>query len=64
MFYNQKYIAKITNPFTKPVFDNYKADIYWNKINRKKGHHTRFFFSTTLKSAMTVNYIIFYFLTS
>ncbi len=26
--FNQKHIAKITNPITKPVFDNYKADIY------------------------------------
>ncbi len=34
--FNRKYIAKITNPITKPVFDNYKADIYWNKISRKK----------------------------
>ncbi len=26
------------------VFDNYKADIYWNKISIKKiAHHTRFF---------------------
>ncbi len=28
--------AKITSPITKPVFDNYKADIYCNKISRKK----------------------------
>ncbi len=26
--FNRKYITKITNPITKPVFDNYKADIY------------------------------------
>ncbi len=44
MFCNEKYIAKITNPITKPVFDNNKADIYWNKISRKKiGHYARFF---------------------
>ncbi len=36
LFCNKKYIAKITNPITKPVFDNYKADISWNKISRKK----------------------------
>ncbi len=45
MFCNNKYIAKITNPITKPVFGNYKADIYWNKLSQKKkiGHHARFF---------------------
>ncbi len=26
LLFNQKCIAKITNPITKPVFDNYKAD--------------------------------------
>ncbi len=35
--FNRKYIAKITNPITKPqFFDSYNADIYWNKISRKK----------------------------
>ncbi len=35
--FNQKYIAKIANPITKPqLFDHYKANIYWNKISRKK----------------------------
>ncbi len=41
--FNGKYVAKITNPITKPVFDNEKVDIYWNKISRKKDHHARFF---------------------
>ncbi len=35
LFYNRKYIAKITIPITKPVFGNYTADIYWNEISRK-----------------------------
>ncbi len=36
VFY-RKYIAKITKSHYKTtVFDNYKADIYCNKINRKK----------------------------
>ncbi len=45
LFYNRKYVAKITNIHYKTtVFDNYKADIYWNKVSRKKiGHHTRLF---------------------
>ncbi len=44
--FNQIYIAKIKNPITKVVFDNYKADMYWNKISKKKiGRHARFSFS-------------------
>ncbi len=34
--FNRKYIAEIRNPITLPVFDNYKADIYWNKLSGKK----------------------------
>ncbi len=34
----------IKNSNKKPVLDNYKADIYWNKISTKKiGHHARSF---------------------
>ncbi len=58
---NRKYIAKITNPITKSVVDNYKAYIYWNKISRKKiGHLVRLFFCVIFKSAMKVKCLILY----